>query len=87
MVLTTGMFCVMILMVMRMIIYRDILKKLSDAGWSTYKLQKERIMPNSAIMQIRSGKPITTTTLNTVCKLTGLQPGDLLAYVPDEQEN
>ena len=68
-----------------MIVYKDILQKLSAAGWSTYRLQKEAVMPNSAIAQIRTGKPIKTTTLDTVCRLTGLQPGDLLEYVPDEQ--
>ena len=70
---------------MKLIVYKDILKKLSDAGWSTYRLQMEREIPNSAIMRIRNNESITMATLNTICKLTGLKPGDLLDYVPDEQ--
>lgn len=68
-----------------MIVYKDILRRLSDAGWSTYRLQKERQLPNSVIIQLRAGKPITTRTLDTVCRLLDCQPGDILAYVPDEQ--
>lgn len=68
-----------------MIIYNDILKKLSDNGWSTYRLQKESLISNGTIIQIRAGKPITTTTIDTVCRLCHCQPGDLLIYVPDDE--
>jgi len=48
-------------------------------------LQKEKILSNGVIMQLRAGKPITTTTLNVLCRLLDCQPGDLIAYSPDEQ--
>ena len=68
-----------------MIVYNDILKRLSDCGWSTYRLQKERVIPNSVIIRMRNGQPITTATLDTICRLTKSQPGELLTYIPDEQ--
>lgn len=71
--------------VIQVIVYKDILKKLSDAGWSTYRLQMEREIPNSAIIRIRKNESITMATLDTICRLTGLKPGDLLDYVEDEQ--
>ena len=69
-----------------MIIYEGILQKLLKMGWSTYRLQKERVLPNSVIIRIRKGEPITTTTLDTICKLCKCQPGDLLTYIPDTEE-
>ena len=69
-----------------MIIYRDILSRLSAAGWSTYRLQKERQLPNSVIIRIRAGKSITTQTLDTVCRLLKCQPGDVISWVPDTKE-
>lgn len=66
-----------------MIVYNDILQKLSEHGWSTYRIRKEKILPNSVIDRIREGAPITTTTIDTICKLCNCQPGELLNYVPD----
>lgn len=69
-----------------MIVFNDILKKLADNGWSSYRLVKERVLPNSTIITLRAGRPIKTTTLDTICKLLNCQPGDLLSYVPDSEE-
>lgn len=68
-----------------MIVYRNILQRLSAAGWSTYRLQREKELSNGVIIRIRAGQPITTATLDTICRLTGCQPGELLSWVPDEQ--
>jgi putative transcriptional regulator len=68
-----------------MIVYKDILKKLSAAGWSTYRLYHERQLPNSVIGRLRNGDAISTDTLGKICKLLDCQPGDILSYVPDEQ--
>ena len=66
-----------------MIIYHDILGRLSASGWSTYRLQKEREISNGTIISIRAGKPINTTTIDTICRLCHCQPGDLLEYRDD----
>lgn len=67
-----------------MIVYKGILEQLSAAGWSTYRLQKEKRISNGTIIQIRAGKPISTTTIDTICSLLDCQPGDLIEYVPDQ---
>ena len=69
-----------------MLVCVDILKLLSEHGWTTYRLQRERQISNGTIMQIRAGKPITTRTIDTVCRLCNCQPGDLMKYVPDENQ-
>lgn len=69
-----------------MIVYLDILKKLAEKGWPTTRLQREREISNGTIIQIRAGKPITTTTIDTICRLCGCQPGDLIRYVPDDRK-
>lgn len=67
-----------------MIVYHDILGKLAAAGWSTYRLQQERVISNGTIIQIRAGRPVTTSTLDTICRLCRCQPGDLISWVPDK---
>lgn len=64
-----------------MILFKNILGKLSDAGWSTYRLQKEKQISNGTIIRIRAGKSISTATIDKVCELCGCQPGDLMQYV------
>lgn len=69
-----------------MIVYHNILGKLASCGWPTTKLQKERMISNGTIIQIRAGKAITTTTIDTICRLCSCQPGDLISYVPDPEK-
>lgn len=68
-----------------MIVYQDILGKLTDAGYTTYKLQKEKIIPNSTMTRLRQNLPISTETLDIICTLCECQPGELLAWVPDKR--
>ena len=69
-----------------MIVYHNILGKLASCGWPTTKLQKERMISNGTIIQIRAGRAITTTTIDTICRLCSCQPGDLISYVPDQEK-
>ena len=68
-----------------MIIYNDVLGRLSRAGWSTVRLQREKKISNGTIIQIRASKPITTTTIDVICELCQCQPGDILTYVPPRE--
>lgn len=65
-----------------MIMYKiDILSKLKENGYNTTKLKNEKIIPQQTIQNIRENKPINFTTLNTICKLCNLQPGDIIEYL------
>ena len=63
-----------------MIIYKDILAKLKDAGYTTTRLRREKLIPESTITRIRANKPITTETLAVICELTGLPVEELVEY-------
>lgn len=66
-----------------MIIYKDIIKKLKDAGYNSTVIRKNNILPQSVLQRLRDGKSITTDTIDTICRLTGLNVGDLIEYVDD----
>ena len=42
---------------------------------------------NLSILKQSKGKAIRFTTLEAICKALDCQPGDILEYVPDENEN
>lgn len=70
-----------------MIVFVDLLKLLSENGWSSYRLQKEHKIGNGSIIKIRTGGDISVKTINTICELCHCQPGDIMRYVSDcEQE-
>lgn len=68
-----------------MIVYIHILERLSAAGYSSYRIQREHLIPGSSLDRLRRNAPISTETLDTVCRLCGCQPGDILRWVPDPE--
>jgi len=66
------------------IVYKDILGKLLEAGYKTYRVRKEKLLPESTMQKLRSGGTVTTETIDTLCRLLHCQPGDLMEYVEDE---
>nr|DAN41536.1 MAG TPA: Cro/C1-type HTH DNA-binding domain protein [Caudoviricetes sp.] len=64
----------------------DILASLKEAGYNQTILQKGGLLPKSTIQTLKDGGNITLESLNKVCILTGLQPGDLLEYVSIPEE-
>lgn len=64
----------------------DIMKALKNAGYSTYKLQKENILSNSTMQKIKAGEVVSAANLSRLCSLLNCQPADILEYVPDSKE-
>lgn len=69
-----------------MLVWVNVLKLLSDHGWSAYRLQKEKQISNGTIIRIRAGKNISTSTIDTICRLCDCQPGDIIKYVPNKDQ-
>lgn len=64
----------------------DVIAALKTAGYSTYKLRKEKILAESTLQQFRNGDIVSTENLARICELLHCQPGDILEYVPEETE-
>ena len=68
-----------------MIQYKNIFERLSAAGYSSYRLKKEKLIGGATIDKIRNGECITTETIDTLCRLCQCQPGDILEYRDAEE--
>lgn len=64
----------------------DVLAALKEAGYTTTRLRKEKLLNESAIQYLRDGKPLGPVPLNQVCKLLDMQPGNILKYVEEIHE-
>lgn len=62
----------------------DILVKLKEKGYTSYKIRKEKLIGEAQLTKIRKGEIASKETLNTICKLLNCQPGDILEYIEEE---
>lgn len=67
-----------------MISYDPFWQTLRQKNISTYQLIYEHGILPDTIQRLRSGKTITTKTLNTLCGVLNCQVGDILTFFPDE---
>lgn len=62
----------------------DILEALKEAGYSSTRLRKEKLMGESYMTQLRRGEMVSWKTIETICALLDCQPGDLIEYAKEE---
>lgn len=66
----------------------NVLQALKEAGYTTYRLQKEKLISAGTVQKIRDGDTsLSIEMVNTICDLLHCQPGDLLEWYPDEDHN
>lgn len=64
----------------------DVLQALKNAGYSSTRLRNEKLLGESYMSQLRHGDLVSWATINTICRLLNLQPGDILEYVKEDQQ-
>lgn len=61
----------------------DILQALKNKGYTTYRLQQDKLLANSTIQKLRDGGQLSWSNIETICKLLECQPGDIIEYLED----
>ena len=69
-----------------MISYRPFWDTLHKSGESTYTLIKNHRISSSTIDKLRNNKPITTTTLNDLCRILRCPVEQIMEYIPSEDD-
>lgn len=59
---------------------------LKDCGYSTYRIRREKILSETSLQKMRHLQMVSTQDLDTICRLTGKQPGKLIEWVKDEND-
>ncbi|MCI9441872.1 MAG: helix-turn-helix domain-containing protein [Ruminococcus sp.] len=67
-----------------MISYKPFYETLLRNGITEYALIFKHGIPANTLHRIKHGKPITTTTLDTLCDILHCPVSDILEYVPPE---
>ena len=66
--------------------FRPMRQYMSENNISYYRLGNEGIDAQT-LQRIRHDLPITTTTLDSLCRIMNCQPGDLIEYIEDAHES
>jgi len=61
----------------------DVLSALKSAGYSTYRIRRDKLLGEATLQKIRQGEIISTENLDRLCMLLKCQPGDILEYSSD----
>ena len=61
----------------------DVVAALKEMGYTSYKIRQEKLLSESTIQKLRSGKGVSWENIETLCRLLDCQPGDLLVYTDD----
>ena len=63
----------------------DVLRALKEAGYTTYRLQKEKLLSSTTVQKLRRGDTsLTIDNLDAICNMLKCQPGDLIEWYPAE---
>ena len=68
-----------------MISYEPFYKTLKDRGISTYKLIQQYGVSRSLLDRLKHDKPVSTVTLNDLCKILSCRVEDIIVYREDSE--
>ena len=69
-----------------MISYEPLYKTMKEKNISPYKLINHYGLSRGLIDRLKHNKPMTTVTINDLCKILDCNVKDIMVYVPDEND-
>lgn len=69
-----------------MISYEPFYQTLKSRGMSTYKLIHQFDVSRSLLDRLKHNKPISTVTIDDLCKMLSCEVSDIMIYLPDDNE-
>lgn len=61
----------------------DVIETLKESGYNSTKILKDNVLSQSAMQKLRNDEMIGIKTLEQLCKLLDMQPGNIIKYVED----
>ncbi len=69
-----------------MIQYAPFWATLAQSQETTYTLIKKHNISSSTIDKLRKNKPVTTTTINDLCRILSCSVSQILEYIPCDSD-
>ncbi len=69
-----------------MLVYKiNILDKLKEAGYSSYKMRREQLLGEATIQKLRENRMIGIESIDSVCRMLQCQPGDIIEFQDEKK--
>lgn len=65
----------------------DIIELLKENGYNTTRIRKEKLIGEKTMQDMKQGIVPGIKTLETLCRILDMQPGNLIKFIPDESTN
>lgn len=72
--------------IMAIVINLDVMMAKRKKGLTELAGEVDITLANLSILKNNKAKAVRLTTLDAICKALDCQPGDILEYVPDDEE-
>lgn len=59
----------------------DVLDTLKESGYNSTRILKENLISQSAMQKIRKNEMVGIKTIEKLCELLDMQPGNIIKYV------
>lgn len=68
-----------------MLVYKfDVLEALKENGYNTNRMRKEKVLSESTLQYLRSGKMVGPDSLDKICAILDMQPGNIIKYIEND---
>ncbi len=67
--------------------YDKLFQILKERGHSSNYWLRQNGIHSATASKLKKNERVNTDTINTICKLLNVQPGDIMEYVPDDEPN
>ena len=73
---------------MTMLAYKiDVMDTLKESGYNTTRILRENLISQSAMQKIRRNEMVGIKTIEKLCELLDMQPGNIIKYVEENKLN
>lgn len=62
----------------------DVLDTLKESGYNSTRILKENLISQSAVQKMRKNEMVGIKTIEKLCELLDMQPGNIIKYVEDK---
>lgn len=70
---------------MTMLAYKiDVMDTLKESGYNTTRILRENLISQSAMQKIRKNEMVGIKTIEKLCELLDMQPGNIIKYVEEK---
>lgn len=69
-----------------MILYNPFWHTLKNSDETTYTLIQKHHLSSATLDKLRKNKPITTTTINDLCRILNCNVENIMTYIPSETD-